>query len=88
MDTYLMVKRKSDEKIVRMYKVPLKLPEDVTFRKVMPKARKQIHQEYPRNEYTLLVGDAQSPEDFLRSFPDWAKGATILEAEEWNCAVE
>lgn len=24
--------------------------------------------------------DAQSPEDFLRSFPDWAKGATTLEA--------
>ena len=86
MDTYLMVKRKSDEKIVRMYKVPLKLPEYVTFSQVMQKARKQIHKEYPRNKYTLLVGDAHSPEDFLRNFSDWAKGTTTLETEEWNCA--
>jgi len=31
-----------------------------------------------------LVGDAHSPEDFLRRFPDWAKGTTTLEVEEWN----
>jgi hypothetical protein len=43
MDTYLMVKQKSDEKIVRMYKVPRKLPEGVTFGTIMRKARKQIH---------------------------------------------
>lgn len=83
MDTYLMVKRKSDEKIVKMYKVPSKLPEHTTFSQVMQKARKQIHKKYPRNEYILLVGDAQSPEDFLRIFPDWSKGATTLETEEW-----
>jgi len=87
MNTYFMVKRKSDEMIVKMYVVPRELPDNASFSKVVGKAYDKIHQNYPRKDYTLLIGGARSPEDFLSSFRDWTKGATVLEAEEWDCAV-
>ena len=87
MNTYFMVKRKSDEMIVNMYVVPKELPEGVSFSQVVTKAYNKIHQNYPRKDYTLLIGGARSPDDFLSSFRDWAKGATALEAEEWDYAV-
>lgn len=87
MNTYLMVRRDSDLMIVKIYVVPKELPQEVRFSQVIGKAYEKIHHEYSRQDYSLLIGDAYSPEDFLRSFPDWARGTTTSEVEEWNCAA-
>jgi len=79
-DTFLMVRRESDQMIVKMYAVPGEYPGNV-FAKVVKEARKKIHQVYPVKDYDILIGDAYSPRDFLRRFPDWARGATTFEAE-------
>jgi len=87
MNTYLMVRRDSDLMIVKIYVVPKELPQGVRFSQVIGKAFEKIHHDYSRRDYSLLIGDAYSPEDFLRSFPDWARGATTSEVEEWSCAT-
>jgi len=79
-DTYVMVRRESDQMIVKIYFVPKELPGDV-FAKVVSDASEKIHQVYPMKDYDILIGDAYSPRDFLRAFPGWAKGATTFEIE-------
>ena len=81
---FIMVRRESDQMIIKAYFVPIKLPDGVQFSHVVGDVYKKIHKVYPRKDYDILIGGAYSPRDFLRTFPDWAEGATTLEAEEWN----
>ncbi|MBM3238116.1 hypothetical protein FJZ31_17635 [Candidatus Poribacteria bacterium] len=86
-DTYVMVRRESDQMIVKMYVVPKELPGDI-FVKVVSDTSEKIHQVYPMKDYTLLIGIAHSPIDFLKTFPDWAKGATTFEVEKLTDSQE
>jgi len=86
--TFIMVRRESDQMIVKAYFVPRNLPDGVRFSQVVGDAYEKIHKVHPMKDYTLLIGGAYSPRDFLRTFPDWAKGTTTFETEEWNYISE
>jgi hypothetical protein len=82
--TFMMVRRESDQMIVKAYFVPRNLPDGVRFSQVVGDAYEKIHKIYPHKDYDILIGGAYSLRDFLRTFPDWAKGAITFESEEWN----
>lgn len=82
--TFIMVRRESDQLIVKAYFVSRNLPDGVRFSQVVGDAYEKIHKVYPRKDYEILIGSAYSPRDFFRNFPDWAKGAITFESEEWN----
>jgi len=82
MNTYFMIRRNSDNMVIKIYSFPREFPEGMNRRQVFHQAREELEREYPETDYTLLLGTAISPDVFLRVYPELARGALNYEVEE------